>query len=158
MQEAYAQLVLPRRFVQGDIRDPFYFDLVATAQTETVVQAMRDGQQVFVERSGAEGTPVTVRRSPALRDNAALPEAYARLYGELLYDGLLNGFEDNPPFGAPAPSSGLAGVQSLLDCLVTHGFAFGGGCEVTPGGLRLRLEGACCLWAAQKSEIGRAHV
>jgi len=151
LQEAYAELVLPARFAQGNISDPYYFDLVALAQTQTVAQAMRDGLQVFTERSGAEGVPTTVRRSPLLSDNAALPEAFARLYGELVYAGLRDGFEENPPFGAPAPSAGVGGVQQLLDCLVSHGFAFGGACEATPAGLRLRLDGACCLWACQST-------
>lgn len=54
----------------------------------------------------------TVRRDPALKDNASLPAAFKQLAGRKIYTGLVDGFEGEE-FGAPPPCE--AGAS--FDCV-----------------------------------------
>lgn len=47
-------------------------------------------KQEFCE--DCEGQKQTIQRSPSLQSNAALPAAFERVTGDLIYDGLCNGF------------------------------------------------------------------
>ena len=153
------QLLSPLRVQQGDLEDPQYFDFVSFAQLVTIGKLMRSGvaQQVFQEATGAEGTIRTVLRDPALRDDALLPEAYARLVGDKLFAGLRDGFEDEV-FGGPAAcaapdfSCAVDGVRALLAVFVARGYAFSGDVldvDAEARRFKVRLGGAATLWAMQ---------
>jgi hypothetical protein len=154
-QEAYLNLYRPLTWTQGDLTDPLYFDYICFAQVLTIGQCCQRGEQVFQEATGAEGTLRTVRRDPALRDNAALPEAYARLVGDKVFAGLRDGFEDERFDGPAACASAdfgcaLEGVRQLVRVFVARGFAFSGDVldvDAPARRFRLRLGGAATLWA-----------
>jgi hypothetical protein len=184
-QEAYLQLLAPVRVTQGDLEDPAYLDYVRArfmllacaltpsalrttllqvsfAQLLTIGQLMRPGtaQQVFQEATGAEGTVRTVVRDPALRDDALLPEAYARLVGDKLFTGLRDGFEEEV-FGGPAACAAstpdrfacaVDGVRALLAVFVARGYAFSGevlDVDAATRRFRVRMGGTATLWAMQ---------
>ena len=161
-QEAYLSLMAPLRVQQGDLEDPLYFDFVAFAQLVTVGQLMRPGAalQVFQESTGAEGTVQTVVRDAALRDDALLPEAYARLVGDKLFAALRDGFEEETFGGPPACAAdapdrfacAVNGMRAILAVFVARGYAFSGEVlDVDAGArrLRVRMGGAATLWAMQ---------
>ncbi len=157
-QESYLNLVAPLRVQQGDLTDPLYLDLLVFAQLLTIASLMPQGQQVFQEAIDAEGGVRTVRRDPQLADNAAMPEAYARLVGDAEFAGLRDGFEEEA-FGGPAACAvardwdcTLAGVAALLKVFTSRGFAFSGevlDADAASLRFRVRLGGAATLWAAQ---------
>jgi hypothetical protein len=154
-QEAYLGLYAPLQWTQGDLTDPLYFDYICFAQLLTIAQCMRRGEQVFQEATDADGTLRTVRRDPALRDNAALPEAYGRLVGDKLFVGLRDGFEEERFDGPAACASAdfacaLEGVRQLVRIFVARGYAFSGDVldvDAPARRFRLRLGGAATLWA-----------
>lgn len=163
MYEAYLLLLSPLRVrQQGDLEDPLYFDYICLAQLDTIGKLMRPGAalQVFQEATGAEGTVQTVTRDPSLRDDALLPEAYARLVGDKLFIGLRDGFEEEV-FGGPGACAAesadrfacaLDGVRRLLAVFVERGFAFSGevlDVDADARRFRVRLGGAANLWALQ---------
>lgn len=53
---------------------------------------------------GSDGESRTVRRDERLKDNATLPAAFINKAGDLLYEKLVDGFE-NEVFDAPPPAS-----------------------------------------------------
>jgi hypothetical protein len=89
--------------------------------------------------------------------------------GDLMYQGLLNGFQGEQ-FGGPAPPKAdasiqqlAAGVQQLLDCMVAKGYAISAAVtDIQPsdsssggstrgsssrGGFTVTVNGPCNLWA-----------
>jgi hypothetical protein len=157
-QEGYLGLLAPLHVQQGDLEDPSYLDFITFAQLFTIGECMKHGEQVFQETIDAEGTVRTVRRDPALKDNALLPEAFGRAVGDAIFTGLRDGFEEEQ-FGGPqacAPGAGfecaVAGVAALLQIFVRRGYAFSGEVlevDAAQRRFRVRLGGAATLWAAQ---------
>mmetsp|Transcript_28167 Transcript_28167/g.36423 ORF Transcript_28167/g.36423 Transcript_28167/m.36423 type:complete len:325 (-) Transcript_28167:298-1272(-) len=68
--------------LQGDLADPKYFDFISFAQYHTISEAMKNGQQVFIEKCGAEGEEQTVRRDPQFANNALLPVEHSSRVGD----------------------------------------------------------------------------
>jgi hypothetical protein len=129
---------------------------MACVQVGSIGDFMRNGEQVFEERTGAEGERKVVRRDARLADNSLLPEAYALRMGDRLFASLRDGFEEESFGGPPAcPAAdfdcAIEGVRRLLALFVARGFAFSGTVtEVDEAGLRFRarLEGPATLYAA----------
>ena len=70
--------------VQGDLADPLYFDFISFCQSVVLAFTMRNGLQDFVEKVGAEGETLVVRRNEIYQDNNQLPTAHAQLTGLFL--------------------------------------------------------------------------
>eukprot|EP00854_Cymbomonas_tetramitiformis_P030445 gene30445-38053_t len=129
--EPYVLSYSPLKPRQGDLTDPLYFDFISFAQYLTVSKQIPKGEQVFTEQVNAEGETRTVRRDPALRDNSRLPDVIAERVGDLIYDGLVNGFEEMT-FGGPVPCRGsedaedraciLAGVRRIVQIFADKGY------------------------------------
>ncbi|CAL8465945.1 g5481 [Coccomyxa elongata] len=164
----------------GDLTDPSYFDFITFAQLATISQEIPLGQQAFEEFcEECEGQKQTIQRSPSMQSNAALPAAFERITGDLIYDGLCNGFR-GVNFGAPGPAEPrtpiqeLAGnAQRILDIFTANGYAIKATVsEVVPsrscgsvewhgacpsaGTFRVRLEGPATLWGTAALENRRA--
>jgi hypothetical protein len=96
--------------------------------------------------------------------------AAAAAAGDLMYQGLLNGFQGEQFGGPPPPSAAAsiqqlaAGVQQLLDCMVAKGYAINAAVtDVQPsssggadggsdgssrgGSFTVTVNGACNLWS-----------
>ena len=156
-QEEYLRLVAPLRPQQGDLADPSYLDFLCSVQLGLISELMRTGQNVFTERTGAEGTETTVRRDARFADNASLPEEYAVRVGNRLFEALRDGFEEEVfggPTGCPTPRDfdcAVEGVRKLVAIFVSNGFAFAGAVsdvDTASRSFRVRVEGAATLYAA----------
>jgi hypothetical protein len=100
--------------------------------------------------------------------------------GDLMYQGLLNGFQGET-FGGPAPPKAdasiqqlAAGVQQLLDCMVAKGYAIstavtdvqpgsssssGAGSSPAAGGsFSVTVNGPCNLWAVSALKARNSKV
>lgn len=66
---------------------------------------------------GSEGESRTVRRDERLKDNATLPAAFINKAGDLLYEKLVDGFEDEV-FDAPTPASSDFLAVSFLPLII----------------------------------------
>lgn len=75
--------------MQGDLADPLYFDFISFAQYATIANKMRNGALEFVERIGAEGTPVVIRRDTRWGNNDLLPIVHSQRVGDALLDWML---------------------------------------------------------------------
>ena len=154
-QELYLKTLLPLRPVQGDLSDPLYYDFMVFVSSVVTGELMQRGEQVFTELTGADGESRTVRRASEYSDNKTLPEAYARLVGDLIFTRLRDGFEDqafNGPMECPRGEWAciVAGVQSMLDCFQTGGFALSlriTDADETARKLRIHVEGSATLYA-----------
>lgn len=95
--------------------------------------------------------------------------------GDLMYQGLLNGFQGET-FGGPAPPKAdasiqqlAAGVQQLLDCMVAKGYAISAAVtDVQPGStsagsaaggsFSVTINGPCNLWAVSALKARNSKV
>ncbi|KAK9902243.1 hypothetical protein WJX75_009231 [Coccomyxa subellipsoidea] len=178
--EPYLTQRLPLKVRQGDLTDPSYFDFISFAQLATISREIPLGQQAFEEFcEDCEGQKKNIQRSAALQSNAALPAAFERATGDMIYNGLLTGFR-GVQFGAPEPSPArtpieeLAGnAQRILDIFAANGYAikatisdvvpsrscgsveWHGACP-SAGSFRVRLEGPATLWGTAALENRRA--
>jgi hypothetical protein len=148
---------------------------------------MRSPAKVFTERFEAcePGTPedapcgtgTTVIRRPAqFDDDALLPLYLFETAGNLMYQGLRDGFRGEV-FGGPGaapPGAGLpelvGGVRQLLDITVDRGYAISarvtavppGGTAGPKGGFRVEVQGSANLWAlralgARQAKVANAY-
>ena len=69
--------------MQGDLADPLYFDFISFCQSVVLAFSMRNGLQDFIEKVGAEGETLVVRRNEIYKDNKQLPTIHAQLTGTL---------------------------------------------------------------------------
>ncbi|KAL3147223.1 hypothetical protein ABBQ32_002719 [Trebouxia sp. C0010 RCD-2024] len=160
--EPYLLQYSPIRVRQGDLTDPLYFDFISFAQYSTVCTTVPKGLQVFKEY--CEDCPdqsKLVRRDASFKDNNSLPTQIAIRTGDLIYDGLRNGFREETFPGTPAPLTPSQAaqvplqVQKLLDVFVDRGFAIkaqvtadttAAGKSSGGGSFSVRLEGPANLW------------
>ena len=70
--------------LQGDLSDPYYFDFISFCQSVVLAYTMRNGLQDFVEKVGAEGETLVVRRDEKYKENKLLPTVHAQLTGSFL--------------------------------------------------------------------------
>ncbi|KAF8072881.1 hypothetical protein HT031_000541 [Scenedesmus sp. PABB004] len=180
--EGYNLLYAPLRMRQGDLTDPLYLDFISFAQYAAISQEMRRPAHVFQEYyedcqgvgddEPCESGTRTVTRPPQFDDDAALPQSFFRVAGDLIYDGLRNGFRGEQ-FGGPPPAPRgadvaalAAGAGALLDVMVGRGYALraevgdvapapGGG---PGGGFTVRVTGPCNLWSMAALGARRALV
>jgi hypothetical protein len=142
-------------------------------QLATVSTAIPAGRRLFKEYCEEDECPGGTRlvtRDPELQDNALLPAAFQRKTGELIYDGVRQGFQ-GVQFGAPAPLRAgatfgevVAGVAALLAVFEAQGFAIRAGVSgAQPGGggggqFTVQLEGPATLWSLQSLASRRSSV
>ncbi|GAB4822963.1 hypothetical protein N2152v2_010009 [Parachlorella kessleri] len=170
--QPYTVQYLPLRVPQGDLTDPNYFDFISFSQFAAISREIPQGRQVFKEYcEDCEGMTRLVTRDPSTQDNARLPELHARLTGERIYSGLVNGFR-GVQYGGPQPCSPgcsfqelMAGVQQVLDIFTGQGFAINTTLSsVTPaasgrgGSFSVKMEGPANLWSLQSLASRRSLV
>ncbi|KAL3684406.1 hypothetical protein R1sor_002428 [Riccia sorocarpa] len=166
--EPYTLQYKPLKVKYGDLTDPLYFDFISFSQFATISQEMQNGEVVFQEKIGANGETQVVRRDGNLTDNSKLPMAFIKRAGDVIYQRLVEGFEDQS-FNAPSPlaegSSFDSGVQNVLQILVDQGYALKATVDqVTPssdslgGKFRVKVDGGATLWGLQTLVSRRASV
>ena len=67
--------------MQGDLADPLYFDFISFCQSVVLAFSMRNGLQDFIEKVGADGETLVVRRNEIYKDNKQLPTIHAQMTG-----------------------------------------------------------------------------
>ncbi|WIA08996.1 hypothetical protein OEZ85_008410 [Tetradesmus obliquus] len=121
--EGYNYLYSPIKMRAGDLSDPLYFDFISFSQYATISREMGQPQRVFEEYyeicpPGAgdddpcESGQKVVTRPPQYADDSQLPAYFFQKTGDLIYDGLLNGFRGED-FGGPPPAPAGASIQQL---------------------------------------------
>ncbi|BBM99349.1 hypothetical protein MPTK1_1g20650 [Marchantia polymorpha subsp. ruderalis] len=169
--EPYTLQYKPLRVKYGDLTDPLYFDFISFAQFATISKEIQTGEVVFQEKLGASGELQTVRRDASLVDNAKLPTAFIERAGNIIYERLLEGFEDDS-FNAPPPLSEdssfsvvVQNVQKLLQILVDQGYALKAVVDEVEsftdsrgGKFRVKVDGSATLWGLQTLVSRRALV
>mmetsp|Transcript_21884 Transcript_21884/g.30443 ORF Transcript_21884/g.30443 Transcript_21884/m.30443 type:complete len:323 (+) Transcript_21884:35-1003(+) len=156
--EPYTIQYLPIKFTQGELSDPLYFDFISFAQHLTISNQIPDSPQVFTEREGADGGERVVRRAQQYQDNTRLPVELGLLAGDLVYQGISQGFQDavfNGPLPCASPSfdCALAGVKRLAEVFMENGYCIKANVtdieksSTTSGTFKVRYEGTATLWS-----------
>ncbi|KAF6266753.1 hypothetical protein COO60DRAFT_12124 [Scenedesmus sp. NREL 46B-D3] len=186
--EGYNYLYSPIKMRAGDLSDPLYFDFISFSQYATISREMGRPARVFEEYYELCGPAVgddepcesgqkVVMRPPQYADDAQLPTYFFQKTGDLMYDGLLNGFRGEE-FGGPPPAPAgasiqqlAAGVQQLLSIMVDKGYALkaevkgvtsSGSSSRGGGSFSVSIQGSCNLWgvnalAARQSLVVNVH-
>ncbi|WIA29070.1 hypothetical protein OEZ86_011581 [Tetradesmus obliquus] len=184
--EGYNYLYSPIKMRAGDLSDPLYFDFISFSQYATISREMGQPQRVFEEYyelcpPGAgdddpcESGQKVVTRPPQYADDSQLPAYFFQKTGDLVYDGLLNGFRGED-FGGPPPAPAgasiqqlAAGVQQLLSIMVDKGYALraevadvASSSSSSGGSFSVSIQGSCNLWginalAARQSLVVNVH-
>ncbi|KAG7669134.1 hypothetical protein Ndes2526B_g05412 [Nannochloris sp. 'desiccata'] len=167
----------PITIKQGELSDPNYFDFIAAMQFTTITTSMKNGIQTFREYcgeecpEGLEGEYKLVTRDPELQDNMLLPVKFETELGNMIYNGLREGFQ-GVVFNPPAPLDPrcsteelISGVRALLKVFKDQGFCINADVlDVKPGvgpysiSFRVSLTGPANLWALQSINSKRGNI
>ncbi|KAL2652578.1 hypothetical protein R1flu_020706 [Riccia fluitans] len=164
--EPYTLQYKPLKVKYGDLTDPLYFDFISFSQFATISQEIRNSEVVFQEKVGANGETRTVRRDASLSDNSKLPTAFIKRAGDLIYQRLVEGFEDQS-FNAPSPlpegssfDTIVVGVRKVLQILVDQGYALKAvvdqvepSSDALGGKFRVKVDGGATLWGLQTLKL-----
>jgi len=134
---------------QGDLTNPYYFDLISFAQHVAIHREVtQDPPMVFIEEQPVEqgeGKPprvntVVVKRDPSITNDKLVPE-HGRRVGSLILDGLEETFGDSAaaipkiePNSRPSADVFVGAVKQMVNLFLINGFAFGANVSVVGGG------------------------
>lgn len=105
--------------LQGDLADPVYFDFISFCQYVTLGYSMQHAAQEFVEKVGADGENVVVRRNPQDSDDKMLPYIHSDLVGERILSSFYEKYPQSilPPAN---PSTATSAVPLSREKVVEY--------------------------------------